>query len=424
MSQLMLDFDNGDIIQEHTYLRDLECTPNTPVIHGIKPVPIYGKDIKVKPQVPGRQLTEYDRKIHLPELLPLECYGRIYVLFSGGKDSVCSVLNLLELGVPKEKIILLHHDLDGESDKKVDWPVTQAYCKAFAEAFGLQLRFSYREQGFYGELYRLGSSNPVRFEDADGTVKRIEPKAWKRSVELKELIVQAELDDDMEALQSYHKELESYGKRMKFPAKSADLSSRYCSASLKIEVGSIAITYQVDSHENCEILVVSGERRGESKNRSRYNMLELHRTHAPTRKKRIVHHFRNVLEFSERDVWEVLKRNRVVPHPCYALGWGRASCCVCIFSSPGHFKGLKEILPSYYENIRNAEIELNFTLDNKKNLDDYIANATSCLYRGNEVAINQVITGTFLPEDILLNDSEEWVYPAGAFNHAGTSGPC
>ncbi len=64
----------------------------------------------------------------------LDTYATIIVAFSGGKDSVACVLHLLELGVPRERIELWHHDVDGrEGSTLMDWPVTRAYCRAFAD---------------------------------------------------------------------------------------------------------------------------------------------------------------------------------------------------------------------------------------------------------------------------------------------------
>lgn len=81
------------------------------------------------------------------------------VLFSGGKDSLNAYFYLRELGVPKEKIELWHHDLDGGHPTRImDWPVTLAYVEAFAKAEGVKLRISRRVNGFWGEVY---SSAPV-----------------------------------------------------------------------------------------------------------------------------------------------------------------------------------------------------------------------------------------------------------------------
>lgn len=86
------------------FIKDADCTKETPVRLGVPDAPIYGKGIKLKPRVDGRTDSEHFKKIYLPELLPLEEYDLIVVLISGGKDSVACYLKLLELGVPKERI--------------------------------------------------------------------------------------------------------------------------------------------------------------------------------------------------------------------------------------------------------------------------------------------------------------------------------
>ena len=54
-----------------------------------------------------------------------DTYDHVIVAFSGGKDSVACLLHLLDLGVPREKIELWHHDVDGrEGSDLMDWPVT------------------------------------------------------------------------------------------------------------------------------------------------------------------------------------------------------------------------------------------------------------------------------------------------------------
>jgi tRNA(Ile)-lysidine synthase TilS/MesJ len=61
--------------------------------------------------------------------MDLASYDVIIVAFSGGKDSAACVLHLLDLGVPKHKIELWHHLVDGrEGSTLMDWPCTEAYC--------------------------------------------------------------------------------------------------------------------------------------------------------------------------------------------------------------------------------------------------------------------------------------------------------
>ena len=94
------------------FIRDKDCTKDTPVIYGKQDTPIYGKGVKIKPRVQSRQDTEHFKTIYLDSLLPLEEYNLVAVLLSGGKDSIASYYKLLELGVPKEKIEFWHHDIE------------------------------------------------------------------------------------------------------------------------------------------------------------------------------------------------------------------------------------------------------------------------------------------------------------------------
>lgn len=403
-----------------TFIKDKDCTKDTPIIKGHKDTEIYGQGHSIKPALPGRTETDFDKKVELKGLLPLEDYDRIIVFFSGGKDSVAAYFKLRELGVPAERIELWHHDIDGEhATRKMDWKPTLAYVRAFAEAVKSPLRLSWRKEGFFGELYREGSSQPVVYEAGDD-IKAVYPKTWERSQQLKEIINQAEINDDIKQLEAARAELHAIGKRLKFPAKSASLSTRWCSAYLKIMVGDTVIANLEETKKDAKILLVSGERRGESNNRAKYNEMELHRTNAQTRNKRLVHQWRPVIDYHEGDIWEVLKRNKVNPHPCYRAGWNRCSCAMCIFSSPKHWKGIKEVYPDMYQDVRRDEEKLGFTLDSKKTLDQYIEGAESCLYTGDEEAIKQLKTGVFKKEEVFV---EEWNYPAGAFN-GSEGGPC
>lgn len=438
------------------YIKDAACTRDTPVIHGHPESPIYGSGAVIRPGVPGRRETPFNRKIYLPELLPLEEYNHIIVLFSGGKDSAAAFFRLLELGVPKERIEIWHHSIDGgHPDRKMDWPVTENYVRSFAEAEDVRLRVSSRINGFWGEVYRVGASYPIEYEDNDGSIKTC-PLTEKQVVseQLREQILSS-LKPELQA------QLKELGFRMKFPAKSGDLSRRWCSAYLKIDVAKSVIcnleslgnvgkfpakssiasgryrspqlkrevgdsvlrnldTLQATRHDT-KILVVSGERRGESAGRAKYNEMEFHRTNATARAHRLVHQWRAVIDYSERDVWEVLRRHNVVPHPCYACGWNRCSCALCIFGLPCHWAGIRELFPEEYEKVRQDEIRLGFTLDYKKDLDSYVGDAKSCVYRGNPIAINQLVTGEFTAADIYCTG--EWEFPAGAFRGA-EGGPC
>jgi len=338
----------------------------------------------------------------------------------------------------------------------MDWRCTHNYVKALADAEGIPLRLSYRVNGFFGELYRIGASEPIEWiEPATREIKRCRlSNNYTKCQEIKEA-----------AIGEMEEQLKKYGYRMKFPSKSGDLSRRWCSAYLKICVADTVIsnldrleeleklggkrlkfpakggTHQgrwcsgnlkaavqdsVTSNlertkQDIKILVVSGERRGESTGRAKYNEMEIHRTNAEKKAHRFVHQWRPVIDYSEKDVWEVLKRHRINPHPCYRAGWNRCSCAACIFSTPTLFAGYRELYPEEFEQLKQDEVILDFTLDNKCDLETFVGSADPCVYYSDKEALNSLVTGEFTVNDIYVTG--DWMYPAGAF-HGAEGGPC
>lgn len=267
-------------------------------------------------------------------------YDRILVAFSGGKDSLACVLHLLDLGVPKERIELWHHEIDGrEGSTLMDWAVTPDYCRKVAEALGLPIYFSWKVGGFEGEMLRTeAKSLPVRFETPEGEVVEVGGKGGKVNT------------------------------RRRFPALGKDLSSRWCSAYLKIDVMSAAINNQA-RFLGARTLVVTGERAEESGARAKYKEVERHRTDNHDGKfsivqgerfqeTRTVDHWRPVHKWTEAQVWEIIGRYKVNAHPCYHLGWSRCSCETCIFGSKCQWASVKIVNPEKFERI--AEYERKF----------------------------------------------------------------
>ena len=405
------------------FIRDADCTKDTPVFHGRPDSPIYGTGKRIRPRVPGRRDSEYMKKVLLEELLPLEEYDRVILLISGGKDSIASYYKLLELGIPKQKIEFWHHDIDGgHPSRRMDWRCTSGYIRAFSEAEQIPLRVSWRKNGFFGELYRIGASEPIEWQEPE-TRAVIQCPLSKKYIECQKLKERAPADME--------KQLEQFGYRMKFPMKTGNLSRRWCSAYLKIMVADTVLRnlHSLEhfgkpdgkSGKDTRLLVVSGERRGESAGRSKYNEMEVHRTNAASKSRRIVHQWRPVIDYSEKDVWEVLKRHKVNSHPCYRAGWNRCSCAMCIFSTPKLFAGIRELYPEDYGMLRQDEKVLGFTLDNDCDLDTFIGNAGSSVYHGDKEAIHSLVTGEFSADSVYVQG--EWKYPAGAF-HGAEGGPC
>lgn len=412
---------NGQLaLFQPDFIRDADCTKETPVIYGKSDIPIYGTGKRIHPRVSGRKDTEYMKKMYLEELLPLEMYDLVIVLISGGKDSIACYYKLLELGVPKSKIEFWHHDIDGgHPSRTMDWRCTANYIRSFAEAEQIPLRVSWRKNGFFGELYRIGASELIEYVDPEtGEIYQCPPS--KKYMECQKLKVAA--------ISEMENKLAEFGYRMKFPMKSGDLSRRWCSAYLKIMVADTVLRNMnsvaanlTKTRMDIKLLIVSGERRGESVGRSKYNEIEIHRTNAVSKHHRTVHQWRPVIDYSEKDIWEVLKRHKVNPHPCYRAGWNRCSCAMCIFSTPQLFAGIRELYPKEYALLCQDEKVLGFTLDNHCDLETYIGSADSCVYHGDKEAIQSLLTGEFPVESVYVKD--KWKSPVGAF-HGAAGGPC
>ncbi len=271
---------------------------------------------------------------------------KIIVAFSGGKDSIAMVLSLLEQGFDKSKIELWHHDIDGGGEGVYDWKGTKSYCQAFADAFGLPILYSYAQGGIVREIYRENETiQPVFFQDAPGgEFIKIMPKPMRTK------------DKDGNLLSP--DQVGQKNTRRKFPQVTANLMTRWCSAVVKIDVLRKAVNNSPRFH-NANLLILTGERRTESTARSLYLEFEPHVSSTKTRKSII---WRPIVDWTEEQVWGIMERFKVQPHPCYELGWGRCSCQLCIFSSANTWASLNEISPQKVAKIAQIEKEIGHVL--------------------------------------------------------------
>lgn len=323
-----------------------------------------------------------------PDQAPdLDSYDHIIVAFSGGKDSAAALLHLLDLGVSREHIELWHHDVDGrEGDRLMDWPVTPAYCRAFAEAFEIPIYFSWKVGGFEREMCRDDAPTaPIRFERPDGSVGCAGGKGPRNT-------------------------------RQIFPQVTASLSQRWCSAYCKIDVGASAIRNQ-ERFRGKRTLFITGERGEESANRARYASLEAHKADCRDgRLKRHVDHWRPILAWREEEVWGILERYRVNPHPCYRLGFGRASCALCIFCSRNQVATARTILPQQFDRVSAYETRWGKTIQRKESIMQR-ADGGQVHTSARDPYLVELARSESFEEPIILTDGE-WVLPAGAFGES------
>jgi len=308
----------------------------------------------------------------IQKLLDTDC--KIILFFSGGKDSVAMVLYLLELGIDKKRIELHHHEVDGRGEALFDWPCTTSYCQAFADAFGMPLIFSWREGGIVREMYRKNEGLQDVLYELNGEIIRLPSKQGNTT-------------------------------RYKWPAVAAILRTRWCSSTAKIGVGSRVINHL---YHDCDLLLLTGERRQESTARSKYKEFDEHTCRT---KKRNAWHWRPVIDFTEREVWHLFEKYKVQCHPCYELGWSRCSCQICIFSSPNIWAANHELSPNKIERVAVIEKDINHTLYNKMPIWGKVLRGKSFLKADKLARWQDEVLGTFQSPIFV----EIWTLPQGAY---------
>ena len=327
--------------------------------------------------------------------MKLDNYDYYIVALSGGKDSVACLLYLLEHGIPKSKIEVFHHLVDGrENPLLFDWECTEDYVKSLCQALDIRLYFSWRSGGLEQEMLRHDT-----------------PTA-------------ATLFETPEGLQRTGGNSNKLGTRMRFPQLAASMNVRWCSAYSKIAIADAAINNQ-PRFKGKRTLVLTGERREESSSRAKYLEFEPHRTHC---KSRHVDHWRPVIDWSAEEVFAIAQRWSLRCHPCYYLGFSRASCQMCIFASDDQLATVYKIAPHKVERIAEYESQFSeywqqqgkagYTIHRALPVMERVAKGKP--FEMKEKDIDLALSPVYYESVIVLD--QEWEMPSGAFS-SDKSGP-
>lgn len=325
-----------------------------------------------------------------------QVYDRTIIMFSGGKDSLACVLWAIENNCPN--IELWHHLVDGTpvnepsvkgqtTSTLMDWPITSAYCKAVARLLSLSIYFSWLEGGFEREMLRSNQAKAKTWFDTPDGLRSAGGNGGKKST------------------------------RQKFPQVSADLSVRWCSAYLKVDVSAIAIRNQ-PRFNHSKTLVITGERAEESPARANYAEFEPDRTdNRDGKSKRHVDRFRPIHGWDESKVWAIIQRHGIIPHPAYHLGWGRLSCMSCIFGSANQWATIRKIAPEHFEQIANYEQRFCTTIQRKRSVRDLADLGTPYAEANNNQLVKMALSSEWGNYPIWTHP-QAWALPAGAYGES------
>jgi len=332
--------------------------------------------------------------------LDLTSYDYVISALSGGKDSIAATLSIqeqMQAQGSKAELICWHHSIDGAphgpdgkglygippDEPLMDWPITEDYCRRFCQHIGVPLELSFLSGGFKREMLRENQRKAPTFFEVPG-------EGFRSAGGVKGKLTT----------------------RRKYPQLSNDLQVRWCSGSLKIDVADIALANQPERFNNRRILFITGERREESPGRAKYAEFGPHRKHSPT-KGRHIDHYRHVIDWTERDIWDIFERRGIVPHPCYRIGFSRCSCAVCIFASDDQMATLFAIAQEYVQKQAKHETMFGTTVHRTKSVMQRVFRGTPYeAIKATELV--ELAMSRFYKGEIWV-PPHRWELPAGAY---------
>ncbi len=139
------------------------------------------------------------------------------------------------------------------------------------------------------------------------------------------------------------------------------ISCRHCTSACKrSNIDKVVRKYEGN------VLVVTGERREESRKRSILEESEpLSRL---TTKKRNVVSYRPMLGFTEQDIFRIINASGLSAHPAYGYGNERVSCALCVLASENDLRVGAKHNPELAKQYLKMESEMNHRFKSNKTL--------------------------------------------------------
>lgn len=125
--------------------------------------------------------------------------------------------------------------------------------------------------------------------------------------------------------------------------------------------------------------------------------------------------YRPIHSWTEKDVWNILKRWKIISHPCYRLGWGRCSCSACIFGNKNQWASLNAIDPEQVKIITDYEKQFGLTINRTKSVSELVASGIPYEGINNSRAREQIMSKEYTNE---IQCKIVWKLPAGAFGES------
>jgi 3'-phosphoadenosine 5'-phosphosulfate sulfotransferase (PAPS reductase)/FAD synthetase len=245
-------------------------------------------------------MTDQLALLDTPTVVPdLHAYDLILVNTSAGKDSQAMLDYVVEQadtqGVPRTRIVCFHADLG-----RVEWPGTAELAEAHAAHYGLRIVRIARPQG--------------------------------------------DLLHHIEA-------------RGMFPSS----TTRYCTSDHKRGQAYKALTLLVAElglRRPARVLNCMGLRREESPARARKQPLRYDQQASGKGTVRQVTEWLPILEWTVDQVWERISGAGTTPHPAYAAGMPRLSCCFCVLASRSALVRAAQLMPDLAAEYERVELRI------------------------------------------------------------------